>query len=157
MRPNQDTFRRFEIAHLDGDADIILHRASHRHDLAAIGIGGIDHLLHTRDIRGEGRDDHTTLRHGEDAIERLRDFALRWRYPWRFRTHTVRQQQQWVTATQVRPSSQHRWASYRLVYGQISSRSDTPPDPAGVVMPNATASGIEWAIWNGSIVNGPTV
>src|SRR5690606_41409944 len=44
--------------------------------LAAVGVGGVEHLLDAVDVRGEGRDDDLLLGRGEDGVEHRPDLRL---------------------------------------------------------------------------------
>src|SRR5690606_19592826 len=46
-----------EVAQFGGDAHVAHHGASDEGHLAAVGVGGVEHLLDAVDVRGEGRDD----------------------------------------------------------------------------------------------------
>ena len=58
-----------DVAELAADIHVLAHRAAHQRDLAAELRGGVDHLLHAVDVRGEAGDHDPPLAACEHLLE----------------------------------------------------------------------------------------
>src|SRR5699024_2126678 len=59
-----------QVAQIAGDLHVAHHRAAHEGDLAAVGVGGVEHLLDAVHVAGEAGDDDPPRRGGEHLIDR---------------------------------------------------------------------------------------
>lgn len=81
LRAQQLVGRQVQVPQLGRALDVLQHRASHDAQLPAVPESSLVHLLHPRDVRGEGGHDDPPVGAGKDLVERLGHNPLRRRLP----------------------------------------------------------------------------
>ena len=65
-----------EVAEVRGDGHVAHHRAAHERDAAAVGVGGVQHLLHPVHVTRETGNDDAARRLGHDCLDDRADRTL---------------------------------------------------------------------------------
>ena len=91
-----------------GDLDILLHRSTDHGNLAMELSSGIQHLLDSRDVRSERRNDDSTRRAADDPLERLSNHLLARRVAGSLGTRAVGDQRQHPLCAELRQQSEVR-------------------------------------------------
>ncbi len=73
---SQHTVGGFQIFQLQRNFDRLRHAAPDYEDLALVFDGGIDNLLHARDQRSKGGDNHPSFSMGDDILQRFPDYLF---------------------------------------------------------------------------------
>ena len=72
----QYTFWHLQKPEVGGDPHVAHHGAPHQHDATAVGVGGIQHLLHAVNVTGEAGDDDPARGLGDNGLEDRSNVAL---------------------------------------------------------------------------------
>ena len=133
-----------QVAEITGHAHVAHHRAADVDHLAAVGHGGVQHLLHPVHVRGEAGHDHPLLAGGEDPLQRRGDVALRRDEAGDLGVGRVDHEQVDALGSPSRAKARRSVSRPSSGSWSILKSPVCRIVPAGVRTATASASGIEW-------------